>query len=110
MTRTEKGKIKQYILDNIGDYSTIRIGSDGRVTGRKNDIRVFIGWDNEFVAYIKEEKMSVKKTLKKIDATIELILESAPTGDKFAKLHELFTKKWELEKKDKKNKKNSLQK
>jgi hypothetical protein len=54
MTKAKKIKIKQYILKNIGDYLDIRIGSDGKVTGRKHGLRVFIGLDNEFLAYIKE--------------------------------------------------------
>ena len=56
--------IIEYIKKNIGNYTDIQISNySGRVTGVLNyphskqpRQRVFIGWDNEFLAYIKEGK------------------------------------------------------
>ena len=54
----------EYIKKNIGNYTDIQISKySGRVTGVLNyphskqpRQRVFIGWDNVFLAYIKEDK------------------------------------------------------
>lgn len=58
-----KKMVIDYIKKNIGNYTDIKISNySGRVTGVLNyphskqpRQRVFIGWDNEFLAYIKEE-------------------------------------------------------
>ena len=51
-----------YIKKNIGNYTDIKISNySGKVTGvlkyphsKQLRNRVFIGWDNEFLAYVKE--------------------------------------------------------
>jgi len=56
--------IIEYIKKNIGNYTDIKISNySGKVTGVLNyphfkqpRKRVFIGWDNEFLCYIKEAK------------------------------------------------------
>lgn len=56
--------IIEYIKKNIGNYTDIKISNySGRVTGvlnyphsKQSRKRVFIGFDNEFLAYIKEAK------------------------------------------------------
>lgn len=54
--------IIEYIKKNIGNYTDIKISNySGKVTGvlkyphsKQLRNRVFIGWDNEFLAYVKE--------------------------------------------------------
>lgn len=59
-----KKMVIEYIKKNIGNYTDIKISNySGKVTGVLNyphseqpRQRVFIGWDNEFLAYIKESE------------------------------------------------------
>ena len=62
MEKLLKKSIIEYIKKNIGNYTDIKISNySGKVTGVLNyphskqlRKRVFIGWDNEFLAYLKE--------------------------------------------------------
>ena len=62
MQNKYKKMIIDYIKNNIGNYTDIKISNySGKVTGvlnyphsKQQRQRVFIGWDNEFLAYLKE--------------------------------------------------------